>query len=418
MPFMKTIIIIGDGMSDYPVERLHGKTPLQAARTPHMDRIAREGRMGLFTTLPEGLAMGSAVANLSVLGYDPAQAYHGRAVLEAASMGVALGEPDVAFRLNLCCVEDGRIKNHSAGHITTGEAAEITRSLQAELGEDSGEMPVEFHAGVSYRHLLILRGKAASPEVKCAPPHDNVGRRAADLLPAAISKAANATEAKVRSLMEKAGTILADHPVNRKRIDAGKDPANAVWPWSPGRKPKMRTLQERFGVRGAVISAVDLIKGLGIYAGMDVIDVEGATGLWDTNYEGKAAACLEAVRKYDLVYVHVEATDEAGHAKDVDLKIKCIEMLDDRLLRPVLAGAAEAGIEAAVALLPDHPTPVSTGMHAGDPVPVALMRPGDAPDGAAAYDEEQAKAGSLPFMQGDAFIQLALGIDGPTGSRG
>jgi 2,3-bisphosphoglycerate-independent phosphoglycerate mutase len=408
---MKTIIIIGDGMSDYPVERLHGKTPLQAARKPHIDRIAREGRMGLFETLPKGLSMGSAVANLSVLGYDPAQAYHGRAVLEAASMGVVLGEADVAFRLNLCCVENGLIKNHSAGHITTEEAAGIIRSLQAELGEDSGGMPVEFHAGVSYRHLLVLRGKAASPELICAPPHDNVGRRAADLLPAAVSEAANDTEAKVRSLMDRAGAILADHPVNRKRIAEGKDPANAVWPWSPGSKPKMKTLRERLGVRGAVISAVDLIKGLGLYAGMDVIHVEGATGLWDTNYEGKAAACVEAARAYDLVYVHVEATDEAGHARDADLKIKCIEMLDDRLLRPVLEGVQAAGLETAVAVLPDHPTPVSTGMHAGDPVPVALMRPGDAPDGASAFDEEEAKAGSLPFMRGDAFIKLALGLD-------
>jgi 2,3-bisphosphoglycerate-independent phosphoglycerate mutase len=205
--------------------------------------------------------------------------------------------------------------------------------------------------------------------------------------------------------------ILKDHPVNRKRISEGKDPANAIWPWSPGRKPKMETLQARFGIHGAVISAVDLIMGLGLYAGLEVIRVEGATGLWDTNYEGKAAACVNAIRDHDLVYVHVEATDEAGHARDLELKIKCIEMLDNRLVRPILEGVEKTGLQVAVAVLPDHPTPVSTGIHAGDPVPVAILRPGDPADTTTAYDEEQAKAGNLPFMRGDDFIKLALGID-------
>ena len=408
---MKTIIILGDGMSDYPIERLNGRTPLQAANKPNIDRIAREGRMGLFETVPEGLPKGSEVANLSVLGYDPIKTYNGRAVLEAANMGVALDDIDVAFRLNLCCIENGLIKNHSAGHITTEEAGKIIQSLNAALGEDSGDIPVDLHAGVSYRHLLVLRGAAASPKVNCAPPHDHVGQPAKDLLPAAESDEAKATEAKLRSLMARAEGILKDHPVNRKRISDGKDPANAIWPWSPGHKPKMATFQERFGIHGAVISAVDLIMGLGLYAGMDVVRVEGATGLWDTNYEGKAAACVNAIQDHDLVYVHVEATDEAGHAKDLELKIKCIEMLDHRLVRPILEGVEKSGIETTVAVLPDHPTPVSTGIHAGDPVPVAILRPGRAPDTTTAYDEEQAKAGSLPFMRGDDFIKLALGID-------
>jgi 2,3-bisphosphoglycerate-independent phosphoglycerate mutase len=407
---MKTIIILGDGMSDDPIERLGGKTPLQAARKPNIDRIAREGRMGLFDTVPEGLPLGSEVANLSVLGYDPHISYNGRAVLEAANMGVALAEDDVAFRLNLCRIENGLIKNHSAGHISTEEAGEIIRSLQAALGEASGEMPVDFHAGVSYRHVLVLRGAAASPEIRCAPPHDHVGQRAENLLPTATSAEAKATETKVRSLMARAEGILKDHPVNKKRISAGKDPANAIWMWSPGRKPKMATLKERFGVHGAVISAVDLIMGLGLYAGMDVIRVEGATGLWDTNYEGKAAACVRAIQDHDLVYVHVEATDEAGHAKDLDLKIKCIEMLDERLVRPILAGVEQPGFEVAVAVLPDHPTFVSTGLHGRTPVPVAIRRPGDAPDGTVAFDEGQAKAGNIPFMRGEVFIKRALGI--------
>jgi 2,3-bisphosphoglycerate-independent phosphoglycerate mutase len=408
---MKTVIILGDGMSDYPIEALNGKTPLQVANKPDIDRIAREGRMGRFETIPEGFPKGSEVANLSVLGYDPAVSYNGRAVLEAANMGVALDGNDVAFRLNLCCIENGKIKNHSAGHITTEEAGTIIQTLDAALGEKTGEMPVDFHAGVSYRHLLVLRGAAASPKVKCASPHDHVGERAGDLLPTAESDAAKATEEKLRSLMARAESILKDHPVNRKRVSENKDPANAIWPWSPGRKPKMETLQARFGVHGAVISAVDLIMGLGLYAGMDVVRVEGATGLWDTNYEGKAAACVKAIQDHDLVYVHVEATDEAGHARNLELKIKCIEMLDSRLVRPILQGLEELGLEAAVAVLPDHPTPVSTGIHGGEPVPVAIWRPGDSPDTTTAFDEEQARAGSLPFMRGDDFIKYALGIN-------
>lgn len=408
---MKTIIILGDGMSDYPVEALHGKTPLQAAAKPNIDRIAREGRMGLFETVPEGYPKGSEVANLSVLGYDPGKTYNGRAVLEAANMGIALESDDVAFRLNLCCIENGLIKNHSAGHIPTEEARRIIETLDAALGEKTGAMPVDLHTGVSYRHLLVLRGAAASPRVNCAPPHDHVGGCAADLLPAAVSGEAKATETMLRSLMMRAGEILKDHPVNRKRVSEGKDPANAIWPWSPGRKPVMATFQERFGIRGAVISAVDLIMGLGLYAGMDVIRVEGATGLWDTNYEGKAAACVKAIQDHDLVYVHVEATDEAGHARDLGLKIKCIEMLDGRLVGPILAGLESSGIEVAVAVLPDHPTPVATGIHAGDPVPVAIRRPDHSPDAAVSFDEEQARVGNLPFMRGDDFIRLALGID-------
>ncbi|MBN1439589.1 MAG: cofactor-independent phosphoglycerate mutase [Anaerolineales bacterium] len=410
---MRTVIVLGDGMSDYPVSALGGKTPLQAAKKPHIDRIAREGRMGLFQTIPDGFPKGSEVANLSVLGYDPAKTYNGRAVIEAANMGVALGGDDVAFRLNLICMENGLIKNHSAGHITTAEARSILCSLQEALGEDTGDIPVDLHPGVGYRHLMVLRGAGASPKLRCAPPHDHVGERAANLLPKAETAEAQATEKMVRSLMVRAEKILKDHPVNCRRVAIGKDPANAVWPWSPGRKPSMETLQTRFGIRGAVISAVDLIMGLGLYAGMDVIRVEGATGLWDTNYEGKAAACLQTLRDHDLVYVHVEATDEAGHAKDPGLKIKCIEMLDDRLVRPILEGVEKTGIEATLAVLADHPTPVATGIHAADPVPVAIRRPGVPPDGTTAYDEEQAKNGILPFMRGDDFIRIALGMDQP-----
>jgi len=406
---MKTIIILGDGMSDYPVESLRGKTPLQAANKPHIDRIAREGRMGLMETLPEGLPLGSAVANLSVLGYDPFETFHGRAVLEAANMGVALEDDDVALRMNLICIENGNIKNHSAGHISTEEADAIIGDLRAALVGESGE--IAMHTGVSYRHLLLLRGADFSAEIQCTPPHDHVGECADDLLPTATSDAGKASEAKLRALMASAAGLLKEHPVNLKRIAAGMDPANAIWPWSPGRVPKMKTMQERFGINGAVISAVDLINGLGLYAGMDVIRVEGATGLWDTNFEGKAAACLDALEEHDLVYVHVEATDEAGHARDAALKVNCIEMLDGRLVGPILDGVEKLGEKVNLAVLPDHPTPVSTGVHERDPVPVAIWRPGDAPDATTHYDEEQATIGDIPFMRGEDFIKLALGVD-------
>lgn len=409
---MKSVIIIGDGMSDHPVAALDGKTPLMVANKPHIDRVAREGRTGLFKTIPEGMSKGSAVANLSVMGYDPGQCYQGRAVLEAASMGVTLTPEDVAFRCNLICVEDGLIKNHSAGHISSGEAAELIRALERGLGSADGDQRVKFHAGVSYRHLLVFPGGWASPDVVCAPPHDHVGQGAMDLLPTPRTDdpRARATADKLVDLHTRARDILRDHPVNKTRIAAGKDPANWIWTWSPGRRPQMETLQKLYGISGAVISAVDLVMGLGYYAGMEMIRVPGATGLEDTNYEGKAHACLEALAENDLVYVHVEATDEAGHSRDLEQKIRCIEHLDQRLVRIVLEGIEQQGYEAAVAVLPDHPTPVETGAHATDPVPVAIMRPGWTPDEVQGYDEQQVIPGALGLLEGDRFIKTVLGI--------
>lgn len=415
---MKTIVIIGDGMSDLPVARLDGKTPLMVARKPHIDRIAREGRQGLLRTIGETGPADSAVANLAVLGYDRSASKEGRAVLEAASMGVDIRPGDVALRCNLITLDgpEDRIRNHSAGHIPTGEAAELIADLEAALGGDQGSLPVRFHAGVSYRHLLVLTGGWASPGVVCAPPHDHVGDRIQDLLPHADpeappgeAEAAARTARRLVELHEKAAAILADHPVNRRRREAGHDAADSIWTWSPGRRPSLPTLHERFGVRGAVISAVDLVMGLGVYAGLDVIRVPGATGLHDTNYEGKAQACLDTLRDHDFVYLHVEATDEAGHARDLELKIRCIEYLDERLVRPVLVGLAERGIEATVAVLPDHPTPVETGLHGRDPVPVAIRQPGQEPDQTTRYDEVEAARGALGLMQGDEFIRRVLG---------
>jgi 2,3-bisphosphoglycerate-independent phosphoglycerate mutase len=410
---VKSVIVIGDGMSDRPIDRLGGKTPLQVARKPHIDRIAREGRMGLVRTVGETGPADSAVANLAVLGYDPAASSQGRAVLEAASMGVELGADDVAVRCNLVCLEgprdDRRIRNHSAGHISNDEAAELIRALDAELGGGKGERPVHFFPGVSYRHLLVLRGGWASPAVECAPPHDNVGGRVADLLPRPLEPGAAPTAQRLNDLYERALPILERHPVNAARRAAGKDEANAIWTWSPGRRQPLETLKARYGVRGAVISAVDLIMGLGVCVGMDLIKVPGATGLYDTNYEGKAQACLDALEDHDLVYVHVEATDEAGHARDLDLKIRCIEYLDQRLVRLILEGLDARGMRAAIAVLPDHPTPVATGQHGRDPVPVAILRPGDAPDSTERYDEFEAARGSLGMMVGDQFMRRMTG---------
>jgi 2,3-bisphosphoglycerate-independent phosphoglycerate mutase len=332
-------------------------------------------------------------------------------------MGVEIRPGDVAVRCNLICVtgpeDDRRIKNHSAGHITSPEAAELIRALDEELGGGRGALPAVFHPGISYRHLLVLPGGWASPQVELAPPHDRLDERVADLLPrpgeGATEPTAATTARRLTDLYNRALPILRDHPVNAARRRAGHDEANAIWTWSPGRRPAMRTLQERFGIRSAVISAVDLVMGLGVYAGMDVIRVPGATGLHDTNYEGKAQAALDALADHDLVYVHVEASDEASHARDLGLKIRCIEYLDDRLVRPILAGLERRGIEAVVAVLPDHPTPVSTGQHARDPVPVAIRRPGEEPDATERFDEEQAARGALGLLTGEQLIRWVLG---------
>jgi 2,3-bisphosphoglycerate-independent phosphoglycerate mutase len=277
-----------------------------------------------------------------------------------------------------------------------------------ELGGERGEMPVKFYSGVSYRNLLLLRGGWASPDVECIPPHDHVGDKISDLLPRALNQSAEKTRLRLLELYERSLRVLADHPVNLVRRAAGKDVAAVIWPWSPGRRPAMKTFQALYGIRGAVISAVDLIRGLGRYAGMEIIQVPGATGLWDTNYEGKAAACLDALKDHDFVYVHVEATDEASHSRDLDLKIKCIEQLDSRLVRPILAGLDRLGIEATVAVISDHPTLVDTGNHAGDPVPAAIWRQCGNSDAVERFDEQEAAHGSLGMMQGDDFIRQVL----------
>ncbi|MBN1550060.1 cofactor-independent phosphoglycerate mutase [bacterium] len=401
---MKYIIILGDGMADYPVTELKGKTPLMVANKPGMDFIAKNGRCGLLQTIDPDMPTGSAVANLAVLGYDPRDTFQGRGVLEAASLGVELSDTDMAMRINLICVENDKIKSHSAGHITDAEAGKLI----AELGSVFKDRDFKIYQGLSYRHLLVIPG--GDPRIECAPPHDHVGANLKDVMVTPKTKDASETADLLNSIILESRKILSQHPVNIARIQQGKQPANCLWPWSPGRKPRMQTFQERFGIKGAAISAVDLIKGLAVYAGMDVIDVEGATGLYDTNFEGKADACLKAILNHDLVYVHVEAADEAGHDRNLKLKIQCIEDLDRRLIQRIIAGLKSIPDDVVLAVLPDHPTPVDLGSHVRDPVPVAILDPRVPPDNVQQYDEESVKSGQLGYMRQADFIETVLGF--------
>lgn len=398
----KTIIILGDGMADYPVPELDGKTPLMVAHTPHMDAIAARGRTGLFRTIEDDMPTGSAVANLSVLGYDPRVCFQGRGVLEAASLGVFLLESDLAMRVNLVAIEKDRLVSHSAGHISNEDAAILIRDLSAFFKNS----PFQITQGLSYRHLLVLPG--GHPDLTCFPPHDFIGENLETLHIRANSEGAAETAELLNQLIRESKSFLDEHPLNRQRIADGKQPANALWPWSPGRKPKMTTMQERFGVKGAAISAVDLVKGLAVYAGMEVIEVEGATGLYDTNYEGKAQACLKALDSFDFVYVHVEAPDEAGHEQNAELKIRCIEDLDNRLIKILLESIEKSENPVTVGLLPDHPTPVISGKHVRDAVPVAVMAPDIQPDATESYDELSVCGGTLGMLHGDDFIDYVL----------
>lgn len=400
---MKYIIILGDGMSDYPMEKLGGKTPLEAADIPNIDALAKKGRCGLFRTVPDDLPPGSEVANMAVLGYDVRKLYQGRGVLEAASMGVKLVPGDLAMRCNLICVSDGKIKNHSAGHISSEEAHELIDALNEKLGNDL----VRFHKGVSYRHLFIL--KEGRKEVKLTPPHDVPGTPFVDVMPVSEIREAEGTAKLLNDLILRSQEILKDHPVNVKRAAEGKDPANSIWFWSAGYKPEMKTLQELYSKTGAVISAVDLLYGIGIYAGMDVIHVEGATGLYTTNYEGKAKAAVEALRAHDLVYLHVEATDEAGHEGDADLKIRSLEYLDKRTVKYIVEETAKFDEPVAIAVTPDHATPCAVRTHTHDPVPFIIYRPGEEPDTVMEYNEKSAAAGSYGLIEGDMFIKALFG---------
>lgn len=400
---MKYIIILGDGMSDQPEIEHDGLTPLMAARIPNIDRLAKLGRSGLLKTIPERLHPGSEVANLAVLGYDVEAVFEGRGVIEAASIGVELEEGDLALRCNLICIADEKIKNHSAGHISTTEAIELINALNEHFGDER----VKFYTGVSYRHLLVIKG--GNKSLKCVPPHDVTGTPVVDVLPCSSGEAGAETARLLLNLIHKSRELLENHPVNVKRKSEGKDPANSIWPWSPGYKPSMKTLREMFGISsGAVISAVDLIQGIGVYAGLDVIKVEGATGLYDTNYEGKAEAAVEALKTRDFVYLHIEASDEAGHEGNYDLKLKTIEYLDNRVVRYLVDEIAKMDEPVAIAILPDHPTPWKLKTHTRDAVPFLIWYPGIQPDSVDQYDELSASKGDYGILESHQLMKELL----------
>lgn len=400
---MKYLIILGDGMADEPIASLGNKTILQAAEIPTIDFLAKNGKNGRLVTVPEGFHPGSEIANLEVLGYDVRKVFEGRGSLEAASMGVSIEPGEMAMRCNIICVEDGKIKNHSAGHISNEEAYQLVDYLNEELGDDV----VKFFPGVSYRHLLKIKG--GDKRVSCTPPHDVPGTPYSEVLVKADCPEAENTAELLNKLILKSMEILPKHPVNLKRVSEGKDPANCIWPWSAGYKPEMKTLMERYGLKsGAVISAVDLIRGIGVYAGLEVIKVDGATGLYDTNYEGKTQATLDALRRHDFVYLHIEASDEAGHEGNVDLKKKTVEYLENRVVKPIFEEVSKWDEPVAIAILPDHPTPCRLKTHISEPVPFLIYYPGIQPDGVSQYDEESAKAGDYGLLTGDEFMKALL----------
>lgn len=398
---MKRIIILGDGMADWAVPALGDKTLLQYADTPHLDQLARNGRNGRLITVPEGFHPGSEVANSSILGYDQHVVYEGRGPLEAASIGVELDEDDLALRCNLISLDGDILKNHSCGRLETEEGDVLIRFLQEKLGNDR----VHFYTGVQYRHLLVIKG--GNKHLHCTPPHDVPGKPWREYMLSAEVPEAEETAQLLTELVFKSQELLANHPLNMERKQRGMDPANSIWPWGGGYRPRMTPLSVTYPHmrQGSVISAVDLIRGIGRYADLRVIEVPGATGLWDTNYEGKAAAAIEALRQDDFVYLHVEASDEAGHDGDLELKLRTIENLDHRMVGPIMEEVATWDEPVAIAVLPDHPTPIELRTHTSEPVPFVIYYPGIEPDAVMTFDEEAAKEGAYGVLEGDGFIR-------------
>lgn len=391
---LKYILIVGDGMADYPINELGGKTPLQAANIPNMDKLAREGIMGIAKTIPEGMSPGSDVANLAVMGYDPQRYYPGRAPLEAASMGISLEPDETAFRCNLVTVENEIMVDYSGGHISTQEAQGLIEAVDARLGNER----VKFYPGVSYRHLMVLKDDILPT---CTPPHDISDKNIEPFLPQGSGAE------MLRELMFASCPILEAHEINCQRIQEGKKPANMIWLWGYGKPIKMPTLQQRFNLSGGVISAVDLIRGIGKSAGLKPIDVPGITGYYDTNYIGKAEYALDVLKNDDFVFIHVEAPDEASHNGDLAAKIKAIEDIDAKVLGTIIEHIPD---NVRILLLPDHETPLSTKTHASGHVPFVIWGAGVKPDTALSYDEDSARKSQLRFSNGweilEYFIRL------------
>ncbi|HLN45405.1 MAG: cofactor-independent phosphoglycerate mutase [Chloroflexota bacterium] len=399
---MKYVLVVGDGMADYPVPELNGKTPLQVAFKPNMDSIAANGRSGLLKTVPNGMNSGSDTAILSVLGYEPDRLLVGRGALEAAARGIKLRKNDVAFRCNLITEENGLLMDYSAGHITTKEAEPLIAAVQKAFGKP-GE--IEFFSGLDYRHFLVMHNFPSSKLIECWPPHDVTGAEINSVLPKSKSEKVDKQTLVLRKMILESKMILQNHPINIARRKAGKRPGNMIWFWGGGEEPLMKTFKEKYGLKAGVVSAVDLVKGIGIYAGMQVINVPGATGMYDTNFEGKAKAALEALEENDLVFLHVEAPDEAGHERDYIKKVKAIEDLDNRMLGKLLKGLKQPY---AIAVLPDHPTPITVGTHTRDPVPFAIQSPFLTADCTKKFDEISAKSGGFGLVEKDSLVSLLI----------
>ncbi len=423
---MKHIIILGDGMADHKVKSLGNQTLLQYARPEYMNRLAKAGRTGRLVTVPEGFPPGSEVANTAILGYDLNKVYEGRGPLEAASIGYEMADDDFAIRCNIITLEDGKIITHNGGNLETADAEVLIQYLNEKLATPinaaEGCERVKFITGIQYRHLLVIKG--GNKHIVCCPPHDHPNEPWRPLLvqPEATydSKAdtsrrlsALATANLLNTLIIKSQELLAKHPYNINKAKNGERQANSIWPWSGGYRPSMQTLQEQYPQikTGAVISAVDLIRGIGHYAGLRIIEVEGATGLANTNYEGKALAAINALKTDDFVFVHVEATDEAGHDGDIDLKLKAIDYLDKRLIKPIIEAIEKMNEPVCLAILPDHPTPVELRIHVNEPVPFIIWYPGIKPDEVQYYDEEACVSGSYGLLRLEQFMHELMAIE-------
>ena len=423
---MKHIIILGDGMADLPVERLGGKTLLQYAYKPMMDQLAREGRCGRLVTVPEGFPPGSEVANTAILGYDLNKVYEGRGPLEAASIGYEMADDDFAIRCNIITLEDGKIITHNGGNLETDDARVLIDYLNEHLAKPINEREgcerVKFITGIQYRHLLVIKG--GNKHIVCAPPHDHPNEPWRPLLvkPDSVVSGFAAdtrrmspqqTADLINEMILKSQELLAQHPFNLERAKKGERQANSIWPWSGGYRPSMETLMQQYPEikSGTVISAVDLIQGIGKYAGLRIVKVPGATGLADTNYEGKAQAAIDALEHDDFVFVHVEASDEAGHDGDLELKLKTIEYLDQRLIAPIYNKVATWNEPVCIAVLPDHLTPVEQRIHVGQPVPFIIWHRGMEPDNVQQYDEVSCVSGSYGLLKLNEFMQALMAIE-------
>ncbi len=389
---MKYIIVVGDGMADYPIPELEGKTPLEAAKTPNMDWLASKGEVGMARTIPPKMTPASDVGNLSILGYDPRQYYCGRAPLEAANMGIQLAPDEVAFRCNLITTDKDVLVDYSAGHISSHEAKVLMDTLNEEIGTEKKR----FYPGVSYRHLLVLKDSRYPAKtlagISCTPPHDLTEKKFRESLPKG-----EGAELLIE-IMESARKALKDHEINRVRLDLGENPATMIWLWGQGQAPTIPSFKERYGLTGSVISAVDLVNGIGRLIGFEVIKVPGATGYYDTNYEGKAEYALESLKKKDVILVHIEAADEAGHNGDLREKMTAIERIDRLVIGRILEGLK--GIEYRILVMPDHPTAVAQKTHTADDVPFVIAGTGIASNGAPAYSEAAGKATGLFLEEG------------------